>query len=138
MVPNEDWVCRFVRYDDWNFEKDRPAHSAFRASDGQLSVFHVEQVRQGGYSLQDLCINRLAGAGEAHLLVEQYIDTAKNGNSPVFDPRVYWRPMQVATEWTEWANAHAQVESERGDKNFPQTYRVALTLLASQLRPPTQ
>ena len=138
MVPNEDWVWRFVRYDDWNFQEDRPAYTAFSASDRQLSVFHVEKVEQSNSNLQDLCMNSLSGAGEAHLRVDQYMSATNATNSPDFDPIVYWRPELVGTDWVKWANAHAQVESEQGRRNFPQSYRVALALLATRLRPPTQ
>lgn len=138
MVPNDDWVCRFVRYDDWNFQEGRPAHTAFSASNRQLSVFHVERVERGSAQLQDLCINSLSGAGEAHLLVEEFTLATEATNSPVFDPKVYWRPEFVSSDWVQWADAHAQVESEQGPKSFPQTYRVALALSASHLRPPTR
>ena len=137
MVPSGDWLCRFVRYNDWNFEESRPWPTAFRASDRQLSVFHVERVEQCGCALQDLCINSLAGAGEAHLRAEDYI-TAGRDISPQFNPKVYWRPESVGADWGAWRDAHAQVESEHGNAKFPQTYRVALALSATPVRPPTK
>ena len=120
---------------EWDEDKRMPTPRAFRASDRQLSVFHVNRVRNAGNDLRDLCIDSLAGAGEAHLLVESCLVLAQ-GISPQFAPRVYWRPELVGDPWKHWADAHAQIESERGHADFPTSYRALLAENAVCPRPP--
>lgn len=135
-VPTEDWVCRFVDEGDWNYLEGRPLHSAFRASNHQLSMWHNERVERTGCVLEDLCIAGLTGVGEAHLQVKDCVEAAEDTDSPVFKPEVYWRPEGAGPEWVQWGNAHIQVESQQGNSSFPQTYRVALALRATPVRPP--
>ena len=68
QVSEEEWICRFIIPGDWDEELQQPTR-AFRASDRQLSTFHPMTVEEAGSYLQDLCIEYLAGAGEAHLQV---------------------------------------------------------------------
>jgi len=137
-VPNDDWLCRFVKEDDWNYEDRRPFPIAFRASGRKLSLWHVDRVEQTGCPLQDLCINALVGAGEAHLRTGDCIDAATDVDSPVFDPQVFWRPDAVEPDWATWQLAHVHIEAVRGDASFPHTYRVALVLRANPVRPPLE
>ena len=138
-VPSHDWLCRLVKTTDWNFEAGRPSPTAFRASSRRLSLWHVEQIEREGCTVQDLCINAWLGAGEAHLQARDFIDAAKDSQSPVFSPRVFWRPDSTHPDWAAWRSAHVEVESEAGRESFPQPYRVALVLRADpeRLRPPT-
>lgn len=116
---------------------DRPNPVAFKASNRQLSVIHVDRVEQDGGNLQDLCINAWSGAGEAHLRVVDCMEAANDCDSPVFDPRVYWRPELVHSDWAKWKDAHVQVESKEGKSDFPITYRVALVTRCKPVRRPS-
>lgn len=135
-VPNDDWVCRLVKGSDWNFQEGRPLHTAFRASNHRLSMWHVDRVEQTGCVLETLCLAGWAGAGEAHLQVKDCVDAAEDTDSPVFKPAVYWRPDSAGPNWSQWRDAHVQVESEQGNHSFPHTYRVALALRSTPARPP--
>ena len=133
-VSRDEWICRFILPDEWDEDKQRPTPGAFRASDRQLSVFHQQRVLDAKYSMRDLCIDRLTGAGEAHLQVDTYIELGQ-GISSQFDPKVYWRPNLVDDPWKTWANAHAQVESQGGNADFPTSYRSLLAENATCVKP---
>jgi hypothetical protein len=134
-VSEEEWICRFIEQGEWDDNLKQPTPGAFRASGRELSSFHVKTVQSLGSELKDLCIDRLESAGEACLQVKACIELCK-GISPVFDPKVYWRPEKVAPAWQRWKEAHVQIESERGNASFPMTYRSLLAENASHLRPP--
>ncbi len=134
-VSEDDWICRFITSEQWDDELEEPTPAAFRASNRQLSVFHSRRVEQAGYKLQDLCIDRLNGAGEAHLRVSACIELGQ-GISEQFAPKVYWRPNHVHQAWELWKDAHAQIESSGGDSSFPRSYRVLLARNATCLRLP--
>ena len=136
-VSDGEWLCRFLTSGDWDEDKQQPTSRAFKASHRELSFYHPKKVEELGSSLRDLCIDRLEGAGEAHLQVKTCIDLGQ-GVSPVFDPQVYWRPDKVRQPWKRWKDAHAQVQSEKGDANFPLTYRSLLADNATCLRPPDE
>lgn len=134
-VSEEEWICRFITPDKWDDELQQPTPRAFRASDHELSVFHPKKVEEAGYSLRDLCIEQLSGAGEAHLQVEACV----NLDPPIsaeFNPKVYWRPDKVADPWKLWQEAHAQIESRGGNSGFPPSYRSLLAENATCLRAP--
>ena len=141
-VPDEDWLCRFVEQDRWNSQAKEPFPTAFSASDRKLSVFHVQRVVESGSALEHLCIERLDGAGQAQLRAADFVeavaevDVPANQTTPVFNPSVVWRPEEIQRAWLQWAEAHAHVESEQGNSNFPFTYRVALVKRSRFLRPP--
>ena len=136
-VSEEEWVCRFVLSGDWYDELHRPTPDAFRASRRELSLFHPRKVEQLGFTLRDLCIERLAGAGEAHLQVKTCIELGQE-ISDEFDPKVFWRPDKVDDRWKLWEDAHAQIESQGGNRNFPMRYRSLLAENATYLRPPEE
>ncbi len=134
-VSKEDWICRFITVDNWDHELQQPTPRAFRASDRQLSVFHTKRVEETGDTLQDLCIEQLIGAGEAHLKVSDCIELGQ-GISDQFDPQVYWRPEKTREPWERWKEAHAQIESSGGNAGFPTSYRSLLAENATRLGPP--
>ena len=134
-VPEGDWICRFIAFDEWNDDLQEPTPSAFRASDRQLSVFHCYRVHEMGDALSDLCIEQLCGFGEAHLKVRTSIELG-NGISDQFRPAVYWRPDTVGEAWERWKQAHVQIESPGGDSSFPRKYRVLLARNANCPRLP--
>jgi hypothetical protein len=94
-------------------------------------------VEQLGFTPRDLCIERLAGAGEAHLQVKTCIELGQE-ISDEFDPKVFWRPDKVDERWKLWEDAHAQIESQGGARDFPITYRILLAENATCLRPPDE
>ena len=134
-VPGHDWICHFISPDEWDDTLQEAIPKAFLASDRQLSVFHRCRVESMGDKLSDLCIESLAGFGEAHLRVDKCITLGQN-ISDVFSPRVYWRPDKVSEPWRRWKEAHAQIESLGGKASFPQTYRVLLARNATYPRLP--
>ena len=134
QVSEEEWICRFILLCEWNEELQQPYPSAFRASRRELSMFHPNKVEQLGFTLRALCIKRLAGAGEAHLQVKKCLEIGQN-ISDEFDPKVYWRPERVDDKWKCWKEAHVQIESQGGNRNFPIKYRSLLAENATCLRP---
>ena len=136
-VSREEWICRFITPGTWDDEHQQPTPRAFKASDRQLSVFHPQRVEDNGYSLQELCIDQLSGAGEAHLQVKTCIELGQNISNE-FKPNVYWRPCQAASPWVLWKDAHAQIESEGGNADFPASYRSLLAENAICFRPPDE
>ena len=134
-VSKKEWICRIIPQGKWDEELKQPTPRAFKASNRQLSVFHPKRVEEGGFTLRDLCLDRLSGAGEAHLQVETCIELGQ-GISGEFNPRVYWRPNKVAKQWERWKDAHAQIESPGGNAGFPTSYRSLLAENATCLRPP--
>ena len=134
-VSREEWICRFIPPGKWDDELQQPTPRAFRASDRQLSGFHPKRVEEAGFTLRDLCIEQLSGAGEAHLQVKSCIVLGQ-GISDEFNPKVYWRPDKVAKPWERWKDAHAQIESHSGNTGFPTSYRSLLAENTTCLRPP--
>ncbi len=129
-VSRDNRICRFITADNWDDVLQQPTPRAFRASDRQLSVFHVQRVQETGDSLQDLCIEQLSGAGEAHLSVSDCIELGQ-GISDRFDPRVYWRPEKTSELWERWKDIHSQIESSGGNAGFPVSYRSILAETAT-------
>lgn len=134
-VSEEEWICRFILPDEWDYEFQQPIPRAFKASDRQLSAFHTKQVEDAGFTLQDLCIHQLSGSGEAYLKVKDCIELGQ-GISPQFDPKVYWRPEKVAQSHQRWKDAHVQIESQGGNATFPKSYRSLLAENSICPRPP--
>lgn len=137
IVSDDEWLCRFLVLEDgdWDEDNEEPTPRAFKASNRELSFYHPEKVAGLGSSLRDLCIDRLEGAGEAHLQVKACIELGQC-ISTQFDPKVYWRPEKVREPWERWKEAHAQVESTGGHSDFPLTYRIRLVANSTNLRPP--
>lgn len=133
-VALDDWLCRFVRPGEWD-DNNRPLPVAFKASDHELSLFHIERVRSKHSDLEGLCIGSLAGAGQAHVTRRICVDAALD-ISPQFKPEVYWRPDKVGQDWEPWSDAHVQVESDGGNDSFPITYRLRLSERATPVKPP--
>ena len=137
-VPNDYLMCRFIRPGEWDFESGEPFPAAFRASDNQLSLYHIETVVTLGSDMSELCFGSLSGAGEAHLRASDFPAAAsENSNLAHLNPKVVWRPDKVEPKWSKWEEAHAQVETSAGDDHFPHSYRVALVLKADPIRPPS-
>ena len=124
-VQVSDWICRFIAPDQWDETLEGPTPDAFRASNRELSMYHVQKVFDMGDKLVDLCIESLSGYGEAHLQAGQCVELGEGISDP-FSPAVYWRSDKVKKPWKEWKHAHIQIESEGGHSSFPQTYRVLL------------
>ena len=137
QVSEEEWICRFILSCEWNDELQQPEPSAFKASRRELSVFHPKKVEQLGFTLRALCIERLVGAGEAYLQVKTCVECGQNISNE-FDPKVFWRPDRVDERWKSWRDAHVQIQSEGGDRDFPITYRILLAENATCLRPPDE
>ncbi|MDO8750818.1 MAG: hypothetical protein Q7K03_06715 [Dehalococcoidia bacterium] len=125
-VPLEDSLCRFLDPQDWNYEDDCPAFTAFRASRRKLSLWHKEKIEAMGDKLDDLCFSTLKGFGHGLLTASDCIEAAQSTPSPNFSSGVYWRPSAAEAAWGQWRDAHVQVESVAGDQNFPKTYRLEL------------
>lgn len=135
-VPLDADLCRFVPWDKWDMDQNLPMASAFRASNRQLSVWEPEAIEDAGDSLTDLCIDGLSGAGHAMLRAEEFIKLGGGAPNIDFSPSVVWRPHHVRDQWAKWAVAHAQVETDRGDKGFPQTYRMLLAQTCRIIKQP--
>lgn len=113
--------------------------AAFRASNRALSLWDQARVSDCGDSLDTLCFDQLDGAGQALLLTSDYTDAVADANSPVFDPKVVWRPEDafVAPAWRKWSSAHIHVEAQHGDTGFPASYRLSLSLRCKPAREPS-
>lgn len=127
-VPREDILCRFIDPNKWESDVDppRPAASVFNASNRKLSTWHQDHVVAEGSKLKDLCFCSLEGFGEALLSVEVLLQAAQDSGSPVFNPTAEWRPDEVEAAWTRWRDAHVNIESQGGNRNFPKGYRLSL------------
>ena len=138
-VPPQDVICRLIRKQDWNKRDSRPKTSAFK--DHNFSVWHLERLNASGANPQLLCIDALAGAGEAHHEVRDYLtyaqQTAFNQNID-FAVQVEWRSedQDVDPPWRQWRNAHAQVEDSAGRAKLPLKFRELLALNARSCRRP--
>ena len=138
-VPQDDVLCRFIRPRDWNKGTGRPSQRAF-AQPG-LSVWHIGSLLEKGVSLEDLCIEHLAGYGQAHHTAGDYLrfaaEASESEETP-FQVEVEWRPedQYVAEPWRPWAYAHVQVEAVEGPPNFLLEFRRLLALNARYLVPP--
>ncbi len=96
-------------------------------------------VEATGSKMVDLCTGSLAGAGQALLSAGQFRDLAASAASDEFDPDVIWRdlPDEVHLDWATWADAHANVESQRGNAKFPVSYRALLVTHCVAIAPDT-
>ena len=135
QISDEEVICRFVTLEDWDEERQEPSPNAFNASEREMSAYHPGKVEELGDTLRDLCFERFEGAGEAHLQVGKCIELGQD-ISDQFNPNVYWRPDKVTDPWEHWRDAHAQIESEGGNKKFPLTYRTRLVRNSMCVRPP--
>ena len=138
-VPEEDIVCRFVRSQDWSSRDNRPRPGAFKQA--ALSVWHLESLQSQGVRVEDLRVEHLARAGQAHHLVEDYLALAHFASEEVGTPfavRVEWRPEDeyVSEPWRPWRYAHVQVEAIEGPAQFLQEYRWLLAVKSRYLVPP--
>ncbi len=125
-VPPDADLCRFVPWDLWDWDQNVPMSSAFRASDRQLSVWQPHIVESAGDDIGELCLGNLVGSGHVLLTAQEFVELARGAPSEVAVPKVVWRPNHVHPLWTKWAAAHAQVETDSGDKGFARTYRLLL------------
>ncbi len=140
-VPSDDILCRFVRPNDWSRILNRPKPGAFKQA--ELSVWHRDRLRERGVPLEDLRIEHLAGYGQAHHTVGDYLDCAREAEQIEGEPfrvQVEWRPEDeyVAEHWRQWRYAHVQVEVREGPVQFLAEFR---RLLAEKTRfkvPPDQ
>jgi len=89
-----------------------------------------------GSILQDLCIDTLESFGEGLLTVNEYLETAEECASNVFQPTAKWRPEEVKKPWLPWSEAHVNIESEQGPSGFPKDYRLLLALRCNVARRP--
>jgi hypothetical protein len=135
-VPPEDTLCRFIGPGYWSVVDNRPAASAFKASNRKLSTWHKDRVAQNGSSLEDLCLDYLEGFGEALLKTLDFLQAAEETKSPVFKPVAVWRPEEVEEPWSRWRGCHVNIESQAGDANFPVSYRVLLAKKSEVSRRP--
>lgn len=141
-VPPEDILCRFIDPKDWSDDDQRPALSAFKSSrdkhtrTNKLSLWHQDRIVNNGSQIRDLCIDLLAGFGEALITTRDILDSAKDLRSPVFKPQVLWRPDEVVQPWVDWKDAHVNVESEQPSSGFPDDFRLLLAERCYVSRPP--
>ena len=138
-VPVEDNVCRFVRAQDWSSRDNRPRPGAFK-QDG-LSVWHRDRLLSRHVQLEDLRIESLAGCGQAHHRVSDYLDFAQVASEEAGTPlavQVEWRPDNeyVAEPWRRWRYAHVQVEAAEGSPQFLAEYRWLLAVNSRHVIPP--
>ena len=141
-VPGIDPVCRFIRPDCWDDDDQRPTPEAFKASDRTLSVFHISRVTSNGDALRSLCFGTLEGAGEAILTADHFRKFAEEViriHSPLnfVVPTVVWRPEDVHSDWVKWKDAHANVETSSGKREFPDRYREILAERCTVTQAPT-
>ena len=140
-VPPDDVVCRFVNPDckTWNRNLNAPTQRAFKQVG--LSVWHQDRLRQQGVALEDLLIENLAGYGQAHHRVNDYLafalQVAREENVPC-QVRVEWRPDEVTEPWWQWRYAHVQVEATEGPPDFPLEFRRLLAANARIVIPPVR
>lgn len=112
-VPQEDIVCRFIRYDKWSKRENRPRPGAFKQPD--LSVWHPERLRNKGVRLEDLQFDSLEGSGQALITVAEIFEaaqTAEQKKDGKLHVEVEWRPETVDEARQQWSYAHAQVETQ--------------------------
>lgn len=136
-VPSEDTLCRFIDPAHWSYDDNRPAYTAFRASQRRLSTWHCDRVTQSGSALKDLCFDSLEGFGEALLKTLDFLQAAEKINSPVFQPTAVWRPEKVKEPWLLWQDAHVNVEAKAGPSGFPKDYRLLLAKKCEVSRRPS-
>ena len=135
-VPSEDTLCRLIDPRCWNRDDNRPAYTAFSASNRKLSTWHRDRVAQNGDNLEDLCFDTLEGFGEALLKTLDFLEAAKDSGSPDFRPTAVWRPKEVKGPWEPWQDAHVNIESQAGAKDFPPRYRLELAMRCEVPRRP--
>ena len=125
-VPPDDTPCRFIDPDKWDDANDRPHYGAFKASNKKLSLWHQKRVEALGDDLSDLKTGALTGFGEALISAADCVDAAAVVNPPRFHPEVVFRPDEADDDRKDWREAHVNVETKRGDANFPRSYRKEL------------
>lgn len=136
-VPLEDTLCRFIDPGRWSYDDNRPAYTAFTASNRKLTTWHRDRVVQNGSALKDLCFDSLEGFGEALLKTLDFIQAAEEIKSPVFRPAAIWRPGEVKEPWSAWRDAHVNIEATAGDSSFPKSYRLLLAKRCEVSRHPS-
>ena len=140
-VPPDDIVCRFINPDrkTWNPNLNQPTQRAFKQAG--LSVWHQGRLRRRDVALEELLVENLAGYGQAHHQVSDYLALAlqveQEENVPC-QVRVEWRPDEVTEPWRQWRYAHAQVESTEGPPDFPLEFRRLLSANARTIVAPAQ
>ena len=141
-VPAEDTVCRFIRQQDWNKRDKRPKTQAFKQAG--LSLWHQKRLCDKNILLEELQIENLAGSGQSHHKVGDYLEFACRSVTEEGEDslrvQVEWRPEDefVMEPWREWRFAHAQVEARRGPKQFTLEFRRLLALNARLNIPPSE
>ncbi len=130
-VPEDDIVCRFIRPDDWSNRDKRPRPGAFKQAD--LSVWHKGRLSERDVLLEDLRIGHLAGCGQAHHTVADYLEFARKAaqcEGRPFQVQIEWRPedQYVEEPWRPWRDAHVQVEAMEGPGKFLVEFRRQLAL----------
>ena len=143
-VPSEDIVCRFIRAGrkNWSKLENRPKPPAFKEKQGEgLSLWHERRLNQNSFSLDDLRIGSLSGAGQSHHSVGDYFRLAHRAVTEKDSPlsiRVKWRtePEYVGTEWREWSYAHVQAEIMDGSDSVRAHFRRLLAANARRVVPP--
>ena len=138
-VPEDDVVCRFIRPDDWSIRDNRPRPGAFKQA--ELSVWHKDRLSSQGSTLEDLLIEHLAGYGQAHHAVADYLESAQEAverEGTPFQVQVEWRPedQYVEEPWRPWRDAHVQVEATEGPRKFLIEFRRLLALNSRFSVPP--
>ena len=154
-VSDDDALCRFFPRHLMDENDGLPSPDAFRASNRELSVYHVGQVEKSS-SLVALCFGTLTGNGEAVLTAGEFKEVAQRvldrperpkgakddltglmyrpANFPV--PEVVWRPNRVSAGREAWRDAHVHVETTSGNEKFPLGYRATLAMECRVLRLP--
>ena len=131
-VPPEDILCRLLDPGRWAPDEGRPSYLAFNASKDKLSTkrklstWHTGKISELGSELDDLCIINFDGYGHGLLSGEDFLQAAIDCQSDEFDPTLEWRPDEAGVAWARWAEAHVNIEAERGHTNFPKSSRLLL------------
>ena len=125
-VPDDHTVCRFIRGEtNWNRKQNRPTPSAFKPPASQpqeLSVWSIDRLwEEYKTQVEDLLIDTLADAGQAHHVVADYYSCAAAAALTEQSPcevKVEWRQDDevVSEPWRRWRKAHVQVEEIEGTR----------------------
>ena len=140
-MPPNDILCRFIRPDDWSKRDNRPRPGAFKQA--ALSVWHKDRLLAHQVQLEDLRIEHLAGYGQAHHTVADYLQLACQASQTegvLFQVQVEWRPedQYVEKPWRRWQYAHVQVEAIEGPDRFLAEFRRLLAQNSRAAIPPDQ
>ena len=104
-------------------------------------MWHLESLQSHGVRVEDLRVEHLAGAGQAHHRVSDYIELARRASEVEgipFSVRVEWRREDefVSEPWRLWGYAHVQVESVEGPEQFLGEFRRILAQNSRNVVPP--